>query len=39
MTVEVNTVPNANWHDAMFTQFAAQQTDFDIADPGLPAHR
>ncbi|MBL0747081.1 extracellular solute-binding protein [Nocardioides baculatus] len=31
VTIEVNTVPNANWHDAMFTQFAAQQTDFDIA--------
>ena len=31
VTVEVNTVPNANWHDAMFTQFAARQTDFDIA--------
>ena len=29
--VEVNTVPNANWHDAMFTQFAAKKTDFDIA--------
>lgn len=31
VTVNVNTVPNANWHDAMFTQFAARQTDFDIA--------
>lgn len=31
VTVEVNTVPNANWHDAMFTQFAARKTDFDIA--------
>ncbi|GAB3865557.1 hypothetical protein GCM10029963_77830 [Micromonospora andamanensis] len=30
-TVKVNTVPNANWHDAMFTQFAARKTDFDIA--------
>ena len=30
VTVKVNTVPNANWHDAMFTQFAARQTDFDI---------
>jgi multiple sugar transport system substrate-binding protein len=30
VTIEVNTVPNANWHDAMFTQFAARQTDFDI---------
>jgi multiple sugar transport system substrate-binding protein len=28
--VEVNTVPNANWHDAIFTQFAAHKTDFDI---------
>ena len=31
VTIEVNTVPNANWHDAMFTQFAGRQTDFDIA--------
>ncbi|MBD8061333.1 extracellular solute-binding protein [Oceanitalea stevensii] len=31
VTINVNTVPNANWHDAMFTQFAARQTDFDIA--------
>ncbi|WP_336923792.1 extracellular solute-binding protein [Aquipuribacter sp. SD81] len=31
VTIEVNTVPNANWHDAMFTQFAARETDFDIA--------
>ena len=31
MTIKVNTVPNANWHDAMFTQFAARKTDFDIA--------
>lgn len=30
-TIKVNTVPNANWHDAMFTQFAARKTDFDIA--------
>ncbi|MFC3687940.1 extracellular solute-binding protein [Aquipuribacter hungaricus] len=30
VTIEVNTVPNANWRDAMFTQFAARQTDFDI---------
>jgi multiple sugar transport system substrate-binding protein len=29
--IEVDTVPNANWHDAMFTQFAARHTDFDIA--------
>ena len=26
VTVKVNTVPNANWHDAMFTQFAARKT-------------
>ncbi|TWG91570.1 multiple sugar transport system substrate-binding protein [Nocardioides sp. J9] len=31
VTIKVDTVPNANWHDAMFTQFAARQTDFDIA--------
>src|SRR6185312_8533518 len=31
VTIKVNTVPNANWHDAMFTQFAAHKTDFDIA--------
>ena len=30
MTIKVNTVPNANWHDAMFTQFAAHKTNFDI---------
>ncbi len=30
VTVKVNTVPNANWHDAIFTQFAARKTDFDI---------
>jgi multiple sugar transport system substrate-binding protein len=30
VTVKVNTVPNANWHDAMFTQFAARKTNFDI---------
>ncbi len=30
VTIKVNTVPNANWHDAMFTQFAAHKTDFDI---------
>ncbi|TKK91478.1 extracellular solute-binding protein [Herbidospora galbida] len=30
VTVKVNVVPNANWHDAMFTQFAARKTDFDI---------
>jgi len=31
VTIEVDTVPIAQWHDAMFTQFAAQQTDFDVA--------
>jgi multiple sugar transport system substrate-binding protein len=30
VTVNVNTVPNANWHDAIFTQFAARKTDFDV---------
>ena len=30
VTVKVNTVPNPNWHDAIFTQFAAKKTDFDI---------
>ncbi|GAA0426890.1 extracellular solute-binding protein [Acrocarpospora corrugata] len=30
VTIKVNTVPNANWHDAIFTQFAAHKTDFDI---------
>ena len=30
VTVKVNTVPNPNWHDAIFTQFAARKTDFDI---------
>jgi multiple sugar transport system substrate-binding protein len=30
VTVKVNTVPNANWHDAIFTQFAARKTSFDI---------
>jgi multiple sugar transport system substrate-binding protein len=30
VSIEVNTVPNANWHDAMFTQFAARKTSFDI---------
>lgn len=30
VTIKVKTVPNANWHDAMFTQFAAHKTDFDI---------
>jgi len=31
VTVEVRTVPLAQWHDAIFTQFAARKTDFDIA--------
>ena len=39
MTIEVNTVPNANWHDAMFTQFAARADRLRHPDPGLPAHR
>jgi multiple sugar transport system substrate-binding protein len=30
VTVKVNTVPIANWHDAIFTQFAARKTNFDI---------
>ncbi len=30
VTVKVNTVPIANWHDAIFTQFAAQKTNFDM---------
>lgn len=30
VTVKVNTVPIANWHDAIFTQFAARKTDFDM---------
>ena len=30
VTVKVNTVPNAQWHDAIFTQFAAQKTNFDM---------
>ena len=30
VTVKVNTVPIANWHDAIFTQFAARRTNFDI---------
>ena len=30
MTVKVNTVPNPQWHDAIFTQFAARKTNFDI---------
>jgi multiple sugar transport system substrate-binding protein len=30
VTIKVNTVPNANWRDAIFTQFAARKTDFDM---------
>jgi multiple sugar transport system substrate-binding protein len=30
VTVKVNTVPNAQWHDAIFTQFAARRTNFDM---------
>jgi len=30
VTVKVNTVPNAQWHDAIFTQFAARKTNFDM---------
>jgi len=30
VTVKVDTVPIANWHDAIFTQFAAKKTTFDI---------
>jgi multiple sugar transport system substrate-binding protein len=30
VTVKVNTVPIANWHDAIFTQFAARKTNFDL---------
>ena len=30
VTVKVNTVPNAQWHDAIFTQFAARKTNFDL---------
>src|SRR4051795_898877 len=30
VTIKVNTVPIANWHDAIFTQFAARKTNFDI---------
>src|SRR3954451_9478300 len=28
--IKVNTVPNAQWHDAIFTQFAAHKTNFDL---------
>ena len=30
VTVKVNTVPIAQWHDAIFTQFAARKTNFDL---------
>jgi multiple sugar transport system substrate-binding protein len=30
VTVKVNVVPNAQWHDAIFTQFAARKTNFDM---------
>jgi multiple sugar transport system substrate-binding protein len=30
VTIKVNTVPNAQWHDAIFTQFAAHKTNFDL---------
>src|SRR5687768_12313580 len=30
VTVKVNTVPNPQWHDAIFTQFAARKTNFDL---------
>src|SRR6185295_17451334 len=30
VTVKVNVVPNPQWHDAIFTQFAARKTNFDI---------
>src|SRR6478735_9011660 len=30
VTVKVNVVPNPQWHDAIFTQFAAHKTNFDI---------
>jgi multiple sugar transport system substrate-binding protein len=36
VTVKVNTVPNAQWHDAIFTQFAARKTNFDM--PILDSH-
>lgn len=29
--IQVETVPLAQWHDSIFTQFAAEETDFDIA--------
>jgi multiple sugar transport system substrate-binding protein len=30
VTAEVKTVPIAQWHDAIFTQFAARKTSFDM---------
>src|SRR5689334_21496143 len=30
VTVKVNVVPNPQWHDAIFTQFAARKTNFDM---------
>jgi multiple sugar transport system substrate-binding protein len=36
VTVKVNVVPNAQWHDAIFTQFAARKTNFDL--PILDSH-
>src|SRR5215203_1315542 len=30
VTIKVNTVPNPQWHDAIFTQFAARKTNFDM---------
>src|SRR3954449_2103027 len=30
VTIKVNTVPNPQWHDAIFTQFAARKTNFDL---------
>src|SRR5690606_5925940 len=31
VSIRVDAVPNPQWHDAIFTQFGARQTDFDIA--------
>src|SRR3954470_3372076 len=30
VTVKVNVVPNPQWHDAIFTPFAARKTNFDM---------
>src|SRR3954469_14838901 len=30
VTVKVNVLPNAQWHAAIFTQFAAHKTNFDL---------